>query len=209
MITVFVISIIIITNMSNELHGENSRRRYVITMYMISDSSVFLVYECIHILQVYMYNLPCSICMLSLFSLLSVYSWDQLMLFVLLNPTLNKSYVMLYYCRQGLNGNMSECYGWDACVSYLTHWGRVTHICASKLTIIGSDNGLSPGRRQAIIWNNVEILSIGLLGTNFSEFLIEILAFSFKKMRLKVSSAKWRPFCLGLNVLIYMPHVIA
>ena len=33
----------------------------------------------------------------------------------------------------------------------LTHWGRVTHICVSKLTSIGSDNGLSPGRRQAII----------------------------------------------------------
>ena len=34
------------------------------------------------------------------------------------------------------------------------HWGRVTHICVSELTIIGSDNGLSPGRRQTIIWNN-------------------------------------------------------
>ena len=33
----------------------------------------------------------------------------------------------------------------------LTHWGRVTHICVSKLSILGSDNGLSPGRRQAII----------------------------------------------------------
>ena len=33
----------------------------------------------------------------------------------------------------------------------LTHWGRVTHICVGKQTIIGSDNGLSPGRRQAII----------------------------------------------------------
>ena len=33
----------------------------------------------------------------------------------------------------------------------LTHWGRVTHICVSELTIIGSDNGLSPGRSQAII----------------------------------------------------------
>ena len=83
----------------------------------------------------------------------------------------------------------------------LTHWGWATHICVSKLTIIASDNGLSPGRRQAIIWNNAGILSIGLLGTNFSEILIEILTFSFKKMRLKVSSAKWRPFCLGLNVL--------
>ena len=83
----------------------------------------------------------------------------------------------------------------------LTHWGRAMHICVSKFTIIASDNGLSPGRRQAIIWNNAGILSIGLLGTNFSEILIKILTFSFKKMRLKVSSANWRPFCLGLNVL--------
>ena len=35
----------------------------------------------------------------------------------------------------------------------LTHWSWMTHICVSKLTIIGSDNGLPPGRRQAIIWN--------------------------------------------------------
>ena len=48
----------------------------------------------------------------------------------------------------------------------LTHWGRVMHICVSKLTIIGSDNGLSPGRRQAVIWINAGILLIGPLGTN-------------------------------------------
>ena len=83
----------------------------------------------------------------------------------------------------------------------LTHWGRVTHICVGNLTIIGPDNGLSPGRHQAIIWTNAGILLIGPLGTNFSEMLIEILTFSFKKMCLKVSSAKWQPFCLGLNVL--------
>ena len=81
----------------------------------------------------------------------------------------------------------------------LTHWGPVTHICIGKLTIIGSDNGLSSWRRQAIIWSNAGILLIGPLGTNFN-FLIEIDTFSFKKMHLK-SSAKWRPFCLGLNVL--------
>ena len=86
----------------------------------------------------------------------------------------------------------------------LTHWGRVTHICVNKLTIIGSDNGLSPGRRPAIIWTNAGILLIGPLGTNFSEILIEIRAFSFKKMHLKVSSGKRRPFCLGLNVLRYL-----
>ena len=60
------------------------------------------------------------------------------------------------------------------------------HICVSKLSIIGSDNGLSPDRRQAIIWTNAGILLIEPLGTNFSEILIEILAFSAKKMRLKV-----------------------
>ena len=83
----------------------------------------------------------------------------------------------------------------------LTHWGRVTHICVSKLTIIGSDIGLSPDLCQAIIWTSAGILLIGPLGTNFSEILIEILTFSFKKMRLRVSSAKRRPFCLGLNGL--------
>ena len=83
----------------------------------------------------------------------------------------------------------------------LTHWGRVTHICVVKLTIIGSDNGLLPGRRQAIIWTNAGILLIGPLGTNFIEILIGIQTFSFKKMHLKMSSAKWRPFCLGLYVL--------
>ena len=85
--------------------------------------------------------------------------------------------------------------------SRLTHWGRVTHICVGKLTIIVSDNGLSPARRQAIIKTNAGILLIWPWWTNFSEILIEINTFSFKKMRLKVSSAKWRPFCLGLNVL--------
>ena len=83
----------------------------------------------------------------------------------------------------------------------LCHWGRVTHIYVSKLTIIGSDNGLSPCRRQAIIWTNAGILLIRTLGTNFSEILSKIPSFSFKKMHLKMSSAKWRPFCLGLNVL--------
>ena len=66
---------------------------------------------------------------------------------------------------------------------------------------IGSHNGLAPNRRQAITWTNVDLLSIGPSGTNFSENWIEIQTFSFKKMCLKVSSVKYRPFCLGLNVL--------
>ena len=77
----------------------------------------------------------------------------------------------------------------------------MTHICVDNLNTIGSDNGLSPGRRQAIICTNAGILLIGPLLTNFSEILFEIPTLSFKKMRLKVSSAKRRPFCIGLNVL--------
>ena len=45
------------------------------------------------------------------------------------------------------------------------------------------------------------ILFIGPWETNFSEILIGIQTFSFKKMHLKMLSAKWRPFCLDLNVL--------
>ena len=85
--------------------------------------------------------------------------------------------------------------------SPLTHWGRATHICFSKLTIIGSDNGFSPGRRQAIIWTNAGILLIWPSRTNLSEISIDIQTFSFKKIHFKMLSGKWRPFCLGLNVL--------
>ena len=77
----------------------------------------------------------------------------------------------------------------------------MTHKCVSKLSIIGSGNGLSPGRRQAIIWTNAGILLIWTIGTDFNEMLIEIHTFSVKKIHLKMSSAKWQPFCLGLNVL--------
>ena len=84
---------------------------------------------------------------------------------------------------------------------YLTYWGRVKHICVGNLSVIGSDNGVSPGWRQAINWTNAGILLIGPLETNFSEILIQLVAFSFNKMRLKVSIAKWRLYCLGINVL--------
>ena len=81
----------------------------------------------------------------------------------------------------------------------LTHWGRVMYICVGNFIIIGSYNGLSSGRRQAIIWTNAVILLIGPLGTNFN--LVEIHIFSFKKKHLKLSSAKWHPCCFDVNVL--------
>ena len=59
------------------------------------------------------------------------------------------------------------------------------HICVSKQIINGSDNGLFPGQRQAIIWTKVEILLTGSLRTNISEILIEIQTSSFKKIHFK------------------------
>ena len=83
----------------------------------------------------------------------------------------------------------------------LTHWGRMMHICVGNLTITGSDHGLFPGRRRAIIWTNAGLLLIGTWGTNFGDILIEIHTFLFKKMHLKRAFGKWRPFCSGLNEL--------
>ena len=48
-------------------------------------------------------------------------------------------------------------------IQYLfkNNWGRGMHICVGDLTIIGSDNGSLPGRRQAIIQTDARILLIG------------------------------------------------
>ena len=97
--------------------------------------------------------------------------------------------------REGVNRIVDQ-------LGLLTHWGRATHMWVSTLTIIGLDNGLSPDRRQAIIWTNAGLLIIGASGTNFSEILTKIHTFSFKKMHLKMSFGKWRPFCRGLKVLL-------
>ena len=89
----------------------------------------------------------------------------------------------------------------------LTNWGWVTHICVGNLTIIGSENGLSPERHQAIIWTNAGILLIVPLGTNFSEISIGIQTFSFKKMHFKMSlvcemaSILFRPQCVEVDLL--------
>ena len=85
----------------------------------------------------------------------------------------------------------------------LTHWGWVTHICVSKLTIIGSDNGLVASWRQAIIWTIGGILLMWTLGTDFSKILSKIYTLSFKKISLENVVWKIAAFCLGLNVLTY------
>ena len=93
-------------------------------------------------------------------------------------------------------------------IQILIHWGRVKHLYVGKLIIIVSDNGMAPERRQAIIWTNDGIWFIGSLGTNVGEMLLGIHTFSFNKLHLKISSAKWRPLCLSLNVLnAYIPYM--
>ena len=78
--------------------------------------------------------------------------------------------------RKAIIKNNSDPIHWRIHVSLalnvLTHWGQVTHICVSNLAIIGSENGLAPGRRQAIICTNAGILSIRPIGNNFYEILI-------------------------------------
>ena len=64
----------------------------------------------------------------------------------------------------------------------------MTQICVSKRAAVGSDNGLSPVRSQAIISINAGMLSIRTLETNYSEICSEILTCSLKthlKMLLK------------------------
>ena len=122
-----------------------------------------------------------------------------------------KCHGYLWQCRPSREKNRKQCSSKPIvtciCVSSdligFTHWGRVTHICVSKLITFGSDNGLSPGRRQAIIWTNAGILWIWPLETKFSEMLIQNHRDSFKKKHWKMSSVKRLSFWLGLSVLTH------
>ena len=91
----------------------------------------------------------------------------------------------------------------------LTHRGHVTHVSVNQ-TIFGSDNGSVPSHYLN------QCLLIGPLITNFSEIVIKIHHFSLKKIHMKMSSAKWRPYCHGLTWcmshtellwLCFLPHI--
>ena len=87
----------------------------------------------------------------------------------------------------------------------LTQWGRVTHICVSNLTIIGSDNGLSHGRCLAIIWTNAGILLIEPLGTNLSaiSIVVCILENAFENVVCDMAAILSRPQCVYYVVLAW------
>ena len=79
-----------------------------------------------------------------------------------------------------------------------------SQICVSKSqAIFGANNGLSPVRRQAFVATSYGVLLFGLSGKKLSEIWMKRQQFSFRKMYMKMPSAKWRPFCLDLNLLIY------
>ena len=65
---------------------------------------------------------------------------------------------------------------------------------------ISSANGLTPRRHKANFWTNAGTLLIWPLEKNISDILIKIHIFAFKKVYLKISSVKWRPFCFGLSL---------
>ena len=96
-------------------------------------------------------------------------------------------------------------------VSHLS-LSRVTHIFVSKLSIVISYNGKSPGWHQAIIWTNHGISFTGLLGTNFNEILSATYKFSFKKIQnvvWKMVSILSRPQCVkGERCTPVMQYII-
>ena len=86
---------------------------------------------------------------------------------------------------------------------YLTHWGRVTHICVSKLTIVGSDNGLSPDRCQAIIWTNAGLLLILPLGNLNRNSNISIQKNAYESVVGETVAILPRPQCVEFTTRFY------
>ena len=78
-----------------------------------------------------------------------------------------------------------------ALVVCLTHSGFVTHLSINDLHWFRQWLGTW---HQAITWTSYD------LWTNFCEIWTKIQNLSIKKIHLKISSAKWRPFCSCLSV---------
>ena len=74
-------------------------------------------------------------------------------------------------------------------------------MCVGNLTIIGSDNGLSPGQRQVIVWTNAGIFLIGPLLTNFNENFYRNSYIFIQENVFESVVCKITAICLGLNVL--------
>ena len=111
----------------------------------------------------------------------------------------------------------------DGCQKLFPH-PKVNHVWFEEISFRGFPGKLkSVGRTAAVAemaaardggGNGPKTISppvalgdlIRTLGTNSSEILSEIHTFLFKKMHLKMSSAKWQQICLGLKVLTHWPQ---
>ena len=76
--------------------------------------------------------------------------------------------------------------------AFVCHWSGSSLVQVMACRLFGA---------KPFTWTNGAILSIGHLGTNFGEFYLKFKHFRWIKMHSKMSSAKWRPFCLGLDVV--------
>ena len=86
----------------------------------------------------------------------------------------------------------------------ILHWGRVTHMCVNDLTIICSDNGLSPDRCQVIIRTNAGILLIRNLEQTSLKSWVKLIYFhsrkSISKCRLDTGGhLVWASMCNPLS----------
>ena len=95
----------------------------------------------------------------------------------------------------GLAPNMRQVNTWSWAKADPALWRIYTALAEDEIM------RLSLVRREAIIWTSTGLLWIRPWRTYYHEILVEIQKFSFKKMHLKISSAKWRSFCLSLNAL--------
>ena len=99
----------------------------------------------------------------------------------ILSQTLTKELINFTNLIQQCWPRFSMPHNFTKIPSIKTHLPLVPHICQWSRSVLVSDNGLSPIRRPAIIWTSPGLLSIGPLGTNYSEILIKIQNFSFTK----------------------------
>ena len=96
-------------------------------------------------------------------------------------------------------GDVTESHWWLVTMSLLIEaWWCINVWLNWVMTI--SVNGLK------LDMINTGLLWIGPLGINFSEILIKIEKNSYKKIDLKLSSAKWQSFRLCFAVLIHESH---
>ena len=145
----------------------------------------------------------------------SILSVDDFLLWAILTRNDMKYWVMIRYVS-GKNSSHVFVFVYILISKYITQI-RYTRFLAQNgagliyapvnRVSIGSDNDLTPIRRQAIIWNNAGFLSIRPLWTHLREISIKRQNFSFTKMNLEISSAKRWPFCPGeMGKYIYSPQ---